>query len=252
MYPNKVSVDFVKKSFEQKSALKTYVDSVTKVGLWKSEELIFTKYFKKNSRIIDLGCGAGRTTLALNKLGYKNITGLDLTFAMVKNAMVLSQKYNYDIPFVLGDATSLCLKNKEYDGAVFSFNGMRQIPKRQNRVKAMKEINRVLKPESYFIFTTHLRYDSKELEEFWIQEEERWQNNKQDKRLYECGDLIVDLENEKRKSFIHIPTGEEIISCILDSGFKLIEDISRDDIAIENEAVNNFSKNCRFWVVKKL
>ena len=79
-----IDTNFVKNSY--KNAISNYTNAIINIGLWKSEEYIFNKYFKKDKMILDIGCGTGRTTFGLYEMGYTNIVGLDLSEDMLTEA----------------------------------------------------------------------------------------------------------------------------------------------------------------------
>lgn len=64
MYKN---LEYTKKEYNHKSNIKRYTEAIDQVGLWESEKIIFNKYINFNDKILDLGCGAGRTTINLYK-----------------------------------------------------------------------------------------------------------------------------------------------------------------------------------------
>ena len=70
-------LEYTKSQYNKEENIKRYGEGI-KIGLWNSEKIIFDKYIDKKSKILDLGCGAGRTTFGLYELGYKNIIGLDI------------------------------------------------------------------------------------------------------------------------------------------------------------------------------
>ncbi|MGM0500662.1 MAG: class I SAM-dependent methyltransferase, partial [Bacillota bacterium] len=218
----KITKNFVKKSFEK--AIENYSNAIENIGLWESEKYVINKYFDKNKSILDVGCGAGRTTFNLYEMGYKNIIGLDLTPEMISAAKTINKEKKTEIEFIVGDATDLNFEDNSFDQALFSFNGLMQIPERKNRIKALKEIKRVLTENGIFIFTTHDRENNENFKEFWEKEEKTWKEGKQDKRTYEYGDKILPSDNDDRDLFIHFPNREEIIECLEETGWKLIED----------------------------
>ena len=245
----KINTDFIRKSFTVKKTVSDYTDAVREIGLWKSEKIMIKKYFNSESRILDVGCGAGRTTIGFYELGYHLIEGLDLSAAMIAQARRISKELNYDISFSVGDAACLDYEVETFGAALFSFNGVMQIPGRKNRIKVLKEIKRILKSKGYFLFTTHDRNSDKEYESFWKEERRKWILHLEDKSLHEFGDRIIKME--ERDVFIHFPTRDEVISSLEEAGFGLIEGISRSELCEESEKVKKFSTDCVLWLVQK-
>jgi len=142
-------------SFSSENSVKKYVSDAEK-GLWKSEEILINEYFQTNSTVLDLGCGAGRTSLPLQKKGYL-VTGVDITPKFIEIAKTRALKENLPVEFKVGDACSLEFPDNSFDNVLFSFNGWSMIPTKEARLEAAKEIYRVLKPNGYYIFTAHKR-----------------------------------------------------------------------------------------------
>ena len=249
MSTRKVDTEFIRKSFTTEKTVSDYTRAVKEIGLWESEKMMIEKYFNPKKRILDIGCGAGRTTIGLYKLGYHLVEGLDLSEAMIVQARKISKELNYKITFQAGDAACLDYDDETFVAALFSFNGIMQIPGRKNRIKVLKEIKRILKPKGYFLFTTHDRDGSKEYESFWQEEKRKWSLHLEDKSLHEFGDRIIKME--ERDIFIHLPTREEVISSLQEAGFVLIEGILRSELCEESEEVKKFSTDCMFWLVQK-
>jgi len=245
----KVDTEFIRKSFTAKGTVLDYTKAVEEIGLWESEKMMIEKYFNPKSRILDIGCGAGRTTIGLYKLGYHLVEGLDLSEAMIVQARRISKELNYDIIFSVGDAACLDYNDETFGAALFSFNGVMQIPGRENRIKVLKEIERILKSKGYFLFTTHDRDSGKEYESFWKEEKRKWALHLEDKSLHEFGDRVFKME--ERDIFLHFPTREEVISSLEEVGFVLTEGILRSELCEESEEVKKFSTDCVFWLVQK-
>lgn len=245
----KIDTEFIRKSFTSEKTVLDYTRAVREIGLWESEKMMIKKYFNPENRILDIGCGAGRTTIGLYKLGYHLVEGLDLSEAMIVQAKKISKELNYNITFRVGDAACLDYDNKTFNATLFSFNGIMQIPGRENRIKVLKEIRRILKPKGYFLFTTHDRDGSKEYESFWQEEKRKWALHLVDKSLHEFGDRVIEME--ERDIFLHFPTREEVISSLEEAGFRVIEGILRSELCEESEEVKKFSTDCVFWLIQK-
>jgi len=245
----KIDLSFIKAQYE--SGTEAYFQTSKEVGLWASEKHVFQQHLKPTDHILDLGCGTGRTTFALFKMGYTHIRGVDLTPGMITSANQLNEHFGLAIPFAVGDACKLGFENSRFDAVIFSFNGLMSIPGRENRVKALEEIHRVLIPGGVFLFTTHDRDSEPAYLSFWEEQRQLWEEGKQDERLFEFGDLITTSKNETAPIFIHIPDRPEIEAFVGASGFKLVETFYRSERFDESPEVKAVSGECRFWVVRK-
>ncbi|MBF0448661.1 MAG: class I SAM-dependent methyltransferase [Magnetococcales bacterium] len=117
--------------------------------LFPKERIAF-QYIQEGSFILDLGCGAGRTTEYFHKMGHR-VIGVDYAHAMTRSAMVK----NPAIRFCTADACNLGFRDTLFDVVVFSFNGIDCIHPYEQRLQALREIKRVVKPGGMFVFSSH-------------------------------------------------------------------------------------------------
>lgn len=244
-----VDTKFIAKSFEEKGLIEEYRRCALEIGLWESEKVIFKRYIKSSDSILDIGCGAGRTTIGLHQMGYRSIDAFDIAHGMVKAAKEAGETLNLSLNLFQADLLTFN-SPLTYDCAYFSYNGLMQLPGAEMRVQAVKKIYSLLKKGGHFIFTTHDReIEMQEQPQFWRNEKKRWSGGKKVEGLFEFGDLLLNFK--KSRSYLHIPSREHIIELMDLSGFTLLEDSFRPDIAEENEAVKKMTENCRFWVALK-
>lgn len=239
----------VKEYFESNPVLDQYVDAAKNVGLWQSEEKIFTRVFERDASILELGCGAGRIAFGLHELGYKNILATDFSKGMIRRARHLAKLLEYSVPFRVADATELEFEDNVFDGAIFGFNGLMQIPGKALREQALKEIMRVICSKGWFVFTTHDRDRSKH-RSFWLEEEQRWRVGQQSEKLDDFGDRFQTTRSGIH--FIHVPNMQEVEAVLNKVGFRIEATVMLSEIATETQRVTDFADDCRFWVVQKM
>jgi SAM-dependent methyltransferase len=245
----KVDRGFLLEAYSHPSAVRSYSRAVARVGLWKSEAIFFARHLRAEGRILDLGCGAGRTTFGLHSSGYRNLVGADLSPTMVRQARSHASQRKLKIRFRVADACRLPFESKSFDGCLFSFNGLMTIPRRSQRIAALRDIRRVLVPGGRFVFTTHERLDDAASRAAWRKEGALWRAGRQDPQLHEFGDQLIDELG--RPTFIHVPDRREILECLEAADLEWVED-EYPDLARESKAVREFvSFKCRFWAAER-
>ena len=120
-------------------------------GLRPLEAALVHEFFPKPpATVLDLGCGAGRTTIGLARGGY-TVTGIDLSETLLDEAR---ERYP-GLDFRVMDATRLVFPGSCFDAALFSYNGIDCIYPVGGRVTCLAEVFRVLKPGGTFLFSSH-------------------------------------------------------------------------------------------------
>jgi SAM-dependent methyltransferase len=234
--------------FDSGPVVEHYARAAVSVGLWRSEERVFTRLFGKDDTLLELGCGAGRIAFGLNGLGYRNVLGIDYSRGMIKQARHLAQVLDRRVPFRVGDATDMEFEDGLFDGAIFGFNGLMQIPGAANRARALREIFRVIRPGAWFVFTAHDRENPRH-RKFWEHEKLLWRRSRQKPELDDFGDRFE--PDGMGELYIHVPTIREMEGELKAAGFRIEANAPRSSLANEPPEVRAFSDECRFWVVQR-
>ena len=248
---NKEFQKHVINEFSGKSAQETYTRKAEE-GFWESEAYFFKKYFKKKgSRILDIGCGTGRTTIPLVEKGFE-VIGVDITPKMIENAKKVAKRKKIKIDYRIGDATKLEFGDSNFDYALFSNQGWTQIPDSKQRIKALQEVKRVLKKGGIFIFTGHERtwfskyffHLLKQWIRFYVLKKIGFKIDEID-----YGDRFFKREPSGTeygtKQYIHIVSKNEVRKQLKKVGLELIETKNVRDLSEKD------SGNPLFFVVRK-
>jgi len=113
---------------------------------WISEN----ETLKRNGILLDLGCGTGVTSYALQKLCNK-IVGIDQAFSMAEKAKLSFSSAKIPLDFLQGDVEALPFKTDSADFVVC----LGVISYLESGQKAILEIARVLKPRGVVILSFH-------------------------------------------------------------------------------------------------
>lgn len=267
----KISAATVRADFNDLLSVVHYTRAAHELGLWASERVLIERFFPdKSARLLEAGCGAGRVTLGLWSLGYRQLVAFDFAEELIDQARSLAIEREAAIDFFHADATDLArlahpdhppatagtaktlcqlIDDIRFGGALFMFNGLMQIPGRDHRRAALRELHRACASGAPLLFTTHDRDHSPTERALWRLEALRWARDEQDARLVEFGDRY--FSDEAGRTFMHLPDRAEILADLAATGWTHAFDAMRADVAAESRAIRNFSDECRFWVARK-
>jgi SAM-dependent methyltransferase len=220
-----------------------YYSDFSAVGLFHYEELLIDKYFVAEGKTLDIGCGVGRVTIPLHKRGFR-VIGMDYAEKMIVSAKALNSAIDYRV----GNILSVPFEDQEFDNIIFSFNGLMLIGTYEERLRATKEIRRLLREGGKFIFTTPY-LDNKVEKPYWMDKAAALGINANDmtwEQQLELGD--EELEDYGSNFFLHVPFVSEVERLMDETGMEILFSARRLDFSgtekMEDELDDNY-----LWVV---
>ncbi len=136
---------------------------------------------RKRRLLVDLGCGTGSLSLAMEKLGY-NVTGIDLSCDMLSVAFNKKIDGGYNAMFVNQDITEFSLPFKA-DAIICSLDVLNHLPDRKAVIKVFKAVGRYLDKGGVFLFDMNTPYKHREL--------------LSDRAfIYDLGDAVITWQND--------------------------------------------------------
>jgi ubiquinone biosynthesis O-methyltransferase len=145
LFSNQVSIDYWQSVYHREDFLGVcYRRRMHQALSWLDNTNLY-----KNSKILDVGCGAGMMAKEIANRGYE-ISGIDYSYNMVKKAKdICKVNTNFSIHFLQGDVESLPFKDSVFD-AVLCLGVITYLKSEQ---KALREISRILKPGGTMILS---------------------------------------------------------------------------------------------------
>lgn len=235
-----------------------YYSGIIGDGLEPWEESLLRQYLKKQDRILDVGCGAGREALALTGMGYKKIYGLDLAYPMIAEAKKQAQKRKMKITFVRGNVMEGIPDPlpPKYDAVLMIAQMMCHIPKEKNRLRLLENIFQALVPNGWVILSTHNRYDGTVTRWQWrMQSCVAWVQRLMGVSGLEPGDILsptVSTVNSPGMAYMHIFEPGEMSTLLEAVGFRIEKIASNTEIVTGRVDMNlRYKDSYVFYVAQK-
>jgi ubiquinone/menaquinone biosynthesis C-methylase UbiE len=118
--------------------------------LYSDEEELIRKYCRPGASILDLACGMGRTTLLLHEMGYA-VRGVDRSDVFIELA---KRRLPY-LDLRVGSYDAIDEPDNSFENVMISLNGIDYAFPVEQRLKALSECARVLKPGGIFLYSSH-------------------------------------------------------------------------------------------------
>jgi len=137
------------------SVLAPYYEQLSETRHWNAwityvHNVFRTVPGKRPNKILDAACGTGRIAVGLSQLGY-NVTGVDVSPAMLTQAKANREQANVTLPLHQGDLRSLNLYN-QFDAVICLCDSLNYITSRHDLVRVLQNIKRHLVRGGLFLF----------------------------------------------------------------------------------------------------
>ena len=133
-------------AFESELSLERY----SHYTLLPQERELFGKYYRPADKVLDLACGAGRTTVRLFERGIA-VKGIALSERLICAAL---RRFPH-IDFASGNFCEIPEPDQSFDHVLISYNGLDYANPETDRERAIRECFRVLYRLGTFIYSSH-------------------------------------------------------------------------------------------------
>jgi ubiquinone/menaquinone biosynthesis C-methylase UbiE len=215
--------------------------SFVKKGLYPFERHLMGKYMFRKGAVLDVGCGGGRTAIPLLQDGF-SVVGVDISQPLIAAASANMQACGVGARLVVANACTLAFQDKSFDYALMLEQVLAVIPGRSNRLRALREIWRCLKPRGILIVTAHsVKAGLKYRLYFTLTNGFRRALPSLNRNGLEAGDVFVGIDSKGRmggiakpwskgRLIVHWHTMQELIGELIEAQFEVIECKSREEV----------------------
>lgn len=247
--------DSVRNKFSQPEELTCQIKEANR-GLFLMEKRMLEKHLTSRCKILTIGCGAGREAFALAREGHY-VTGADFVEPFIRVANKIAEEKHLSVPFTVMSATHLGFKKDTFDSCTMLTQLISNIPKAENRLKALQDVRHVLKPGG-LLFITVLSRHATWKHTLYFTLTDVWRKillTTTGASALEPGDYLAKTVSPARssgKSFVHRYTLKEAVHNLRQAHFSVLECRSRREIYEEKETPGQRERDhILFFVARK-
>ena len=177
----------------------------------------FLNKCSKNDTLVDIGCGNGRHLLLSGKI-FRKAIGIDISIALLKIVKKRIFENKIDNVFLVhSDFVNLPLKSNSADAVLF-IASLHNVKGRENRVKALCEVRRILKKDGKVLISVWSRWQDRYRKMFF----KKWFTSI---GKNEFGDIDIFWRQNGLNipRFYHLYSKKEFKNDIIKAGLKIVE-----------------------------
>lgn len=167
----------------------------------------------KENSFADLGCGNGRHLIPAAKY-FKKAIGLDISSELLEIVRAKLKKENIDnVELIKSNLIDIAIDDKKIDSILY-IAALHNIKHKENRVKSLKEVKRILKKNGSAMISVWSREQEKFRENFK-------KNKKEDNSEFGDIEIYWRQDNLNVSRFYHLYSEEEFIEDLKKADLKI-------------------------------
>jgi len=196
---------------------------------------LLNNYKNNGNKVLDYGCGTGRSSRFLKSLGYE-VIGADINYSMLKEAKKINPNGNYQ--FI--ESAKLPYDDESFD-IVFSSYVFLEVKTFDEMIEILSEMKRVLKKDGFIIFVTSIVTNIKDK---WVSFDYDFEEN--NKLLDKCERLKLLIKDKDIVLYDYNWTNEEYKEAIDKANLNLLRVYTpmgndKDNIDWKDEEIKPYS-----------